>query len=234
VNVLLFVVPPIAGFFIGYLTNVLAIKMLFRPLKEIRIFGIRLPFTPGILPRQRKRLAVNIGEMVERELLTAEVLRKRLDNIDLEHFAGIVSGFLRRDDIRMELESKGRILLRGIMFKLNSVQRFILSAGQYNQTLEDKMPEIIDDLVNNLENLLKQESVKKKLLNAVDNQVENILHSIDVKTLVSDRIDSLDMLRVERIILDVLSNQLKWVEIFGGIIGFFIGVFQAGLTYLLR
>ncbi|MCL2229493.1 MAG: DUF445 family protein [Treponema sp.] len=233
-NVLLFVVPPIAGFLIGYLTNVLAIKMLFRPLKEIRLLGIRLPFTPGILPRQRKKLAVNIGEMVERELLTAEVLRKRLENVDLENFAHIVCAFLRREDIRLELESKGRMFLRNAMFKLNTVQRLVLSAGQYDQTLEDKMPQIIDDLVCNLENLLKQEDIRKKLMGAVDNQVENILSSIDVKTLVSDRIDSLDMLRVERIILDVLSNQLKWVEIFGGIIGFFIGIFQAGLTYLLR
>ena len=233
-NVLLFVVPPIAGFLIGYLTNVLAIKMLFRPLIEIRFLKIRLPFTPGILPRQRKKLAVNIGEMVERELLTADVLRKRLANIDLEHFTCIVTDFMRRDDIRMELESKGRMFLRNTMLKLNTVQRFLLSAGQYDQTLEDKMPEIIDDLVNNLENLLKQEDIRKKLLAAADNQVENILSSIDIKTLVSDRIDSLDMLRVERIILDVLSNQLKWVEFFGGVIGFFIGIFQAGLTYLLR
>ncbi|MDR1636833.1 MAG: DUF445 family protein, partial [Treponema sp.] len=71
-NWFFWLVPPLAGAFIGFLTNVLAIRMLFRPLKELRIFGIRLPFTPGILPRERRRLADSIGRMVERELLTPE------------------------------------------------------------------------------------------------------------------------------------------------------------------
>ena len=47
-TIVLFVVPPIAGAIIAYITNVIAIKMLFRPLNEIRVFGIRVPFTPGI------------------------------------------------------------------------------------------------------------------------------------------------------------------------------------------
>ncbi|MDR0302848.1 MAG: DUF445 family protein, partial [Treponema sp.] len=50
-------VPPIAGAIIGFVTNVVAIRMLFRPLKEIRFLGARLPFTPGILPKQRQKLA---------------------------------------------------------------------------------------------------------------------------------------------------------------------------------
>jgi len=233
-TVLLFVVPPIAGAIIAYSTNVIAIKMLFRPLKEYRVFGIRIPFTPGILPKQRNKLAQSIGAMVERELITAEVLRSRLSGIDLKGLARIVSGFLRREEIRKELEYKGRLLFRGIMVKLNSFQRFFLTAGQYDQTLNEKMPEIIEDLITSVENLLQDEKVKQKLLAAVDGQIENILSSIDIKTLVSNRIDSLDMLRVERIILDIMSNQFKWIYFFGGVLGFLIGLFQAGLTYFLR
>ena len=233
-TVLLFVVPPIAGAIIAYVTNVIAIKMLFRPLKEIRIFGIRVPFTPGVLPRQRKNLALSIGAMVERELITAEVLRSRLEQIDFSGFTQDICQFLRRDDIRKELESKGRILLRNIVYNLNSFQRFIVSASQYDQSLEEKMPEIIDDLIVNLENILQQDSTKKKMLAVIDGKIETILETINVKSLVCNRIDSLDMLRVERIILDVMSDQFKWIYIFGGILGFMIGLFQAVLTYFLR
>jgi len=229
-----FIIPPIAGAFIGYVTNVIAIRMLFRPLKEIRVFGIRLPFTPGILPRQRKKLAQSIGAMVERELLTAEVLRNRLATVDISIFSETVSQFLRRNDIRKEIESKGRILLRSIFSKLNTFQRLFVSAGQYDQTLEKKMPEIIEDLTVNLENLLKEDQIKKKIITAVDGQIENILSSINVKSLVSDRIDSLDMKRVERIILDVMSQQFKWVELFGGVLGFLLGLFQAAFTFFFR
>ena len=233
-TILLFVVPPIAGAIIAYTTNVIAIRMLFRPLREIRVFGIRLPFTPGILPRQRANLAQSIGSMVERELVTPEVLRERLSQIEIGELALTVTNFLRREDINREIQAKGRLLLRSIIIKLNTFQRFFISAAHYDQTLQDKMPEIIDDLISGLEKAMQEESVKKKLVGAIDGQVENILSSINIKSLVADRIDSLDMERVERIILDVISNQFKWIEIFGGILGFMIGLFQAVFTYFLR
>ncbi len=75
----IWIVPPLVGAVIGYFTNWLAIKMLFRPLKPINIGGFKLPFTPGILPRERLRLSDSVGETVSRELLTPEVFKARLD-----------------------------------------------------------------------------------------------------------------------------------------------------------
>jgi len=233
-RVLLFAIPPVAGAVIGYITNAIAIKMLFRPLNPIYIFKFKLPFTPGILPRQRKKLALSIGAMVERELLTAEVLRNRLANIDIKNFQGIIGDFLRRDDIRKEFESKGRILIRNIFSKMNTLQRFFISVGQYDQTIEEKMPEIINELITSVETLLQEDRIKAKILSAVDGQIENILASIDVKTLVADRIDSLDMEQVEKIILDVMSDQFKWINVFGGLLGFLIGLFQSTFTWFFR
>jgi uncharacterized membrane protein YheB (UPF0754 family) len=62
--------PPLLGAFIGYMTNYVAIKMLFRPLHPWKIFGLRVPMTPGVIPAQRHLLAENIGEMVGEHLLT--------------------------------------------------------------------------------------------------------------------------------------------------------------------
>lgn len=72
------IVPPLIGAIIGYCTNWLAIKMLFRPLKPVMLGSWKLPFTPGILPRERERLSVSIGETVSRELLTTQVFAERL------------------------------------------------------------------------------------------------------------------------------------------------------------
>jgi uncharacterized membrane protein YheB (UPF0754 family) len=63
--------PPLLGAFIGYLTNKVAIRMLFRPLKPWYVLGMRLPMTPGIIPSKRHELAENIGEMVGEHLMTA-------------------------------------------------------------------------------------------------------------------------------------------------------------------
>ena len=73
-SVLPWILPVVLGAVIGYITNAIAIKMLFRPLSEKRFLGIRIPFTPGIIPKQRYQLSDNIGEMVSNELITEEAL----------------------------------------------------------------------------------------------------------------------------------------------------------------
>ena len=77
-TVLPLALPPIVGAAIGYVTNAIAIKMLFRPLTEKRILGLKVPLTPGIIPRQRHQLAVSIGRMVSEKLLTEDSLRGQL------------------------------------------------------------------------------------------------------------------------------------------------------------
>jgi hypothetical protein len=95
------IVPPLVGAVIGYFTNWLAIKMLFRPLKPIYLGRFKLPFTPGILPAERARLSESVGETVSTELLSAEVFRSRLADEGLrskveEAIASILGTFLDR------------------------------------------------------------------------------------------------------------------------------------------
>ena len=78
--ILSWVLPPLLGAVIGYLTNALAIRMLFRPLRAWRLLGVRIPFTPGVIPRQREELAERIGRMVSSELLTSEVFSRRFES----------------------------------------------------------------------------------------------------------------------------------------------------------
>ncbi len=69
---------PLLGGVIGYITNDLAIRMLFRPRREIRIGSWRVPFTPGLIPRQRQRIAASIGSVISSELLDPATLRETL------------------------------------------------------------------------------------------------------------------------------------------------------------
>jgi len=75
-----YVISIIVGAIIGYVTNWLAIKMLFRPQKEIRIAGKRLPFTPGLIPKEKDRMAASVGKAIGEHLLTKETLIEALDN----------------------------------------------------------------------------------------------------------------------------------------------------------
>jgi hypothetical protein len=74
----LFLVPPAVGALIGLFTNWLAIKMLFRPLEARYLLGLRIPFTPGILPRERERIAESLADTVANDLLTQDSVEERL------------------------------------------------------------------------------------------------------------------------------------------------------------
>ena len=78
-SILAWLTPPFVGAFIGYMTNYVAIRMLFRPLKPWRILGIRLPMTPGVIPSKRHELAENIGEMVGEHLLTSADISRAIN-----------------------------------------------------------------------------------------------------------------------------------------------------------
>lgn len=83
-----YLITPIIGMIIGYITNALAIHMLFRPHNEVRIGRFRLPFTPGLIPKNRGRLASAIGDVVSRELLNPDVVRRTLLSDDMREKTG--------------------------------------------------------------------------------------------------------------------------------------------------
>ncbi len=305
------VLSPFLGAIIGYVTNALAIRMLFRPLEAKRIFGLRLPMTPGVIPKQRYVLAESIAQMVSERLITQDALERQIAtpgfreglhrNVselttqlismpveDLKHAAlpfsysaiqsfisellfsfmssrsfiyvvrditeklirvvadlrteeligieetasflvrrlypklldgrvrkalgralqswlqrhlqrntqiseiipeelvnsvvSVVATFLpdlvaallewlRSKDTKRDLESRGRILLKDILDKLNIVQKFFVSVTQYETTLAEKMPEIISDALDSLEAVLSDSDTRQKILATLRNSL---------------------------------------------------------------
>jgi uncharacterized membrane protein YheB (UPF0754 family) len=67
---------PLVGALIGYITNYIAVRMLFRPLEPVYIGRHRLPFTPGIVPRRKDELAVILGGAVVDRFFGADDLEE--------------------------------------------------------------------------------------------------------------------------------------------------------------
>ncbi len=76
-------VGPLVGAVIGYITNDIAIRMLFRPHQAKYIMGIHVPFTPGIIPKEKSRIATAIGKAISDNLMNREVLEKSLLSDDM-------------------------------------------------------------------------------------------------------------------------------------------------------
>ena len=93
-----FIIPPLIGGIIGYITNAVAIKMLFRPRHEVRVFGRRLPFTPGLIPREQARVARSIGSVISTQLLNTETLSEVLTSEEMtSKIRGGIEGLIERN-----------------------------------------------------------------------------------------------------------------------------------------
>lgn len=78
---MLYAVLGASGALIGWLTNVIAIWLLFRPRRGIRLGPWRLQ---GLLPRRQAEIARNIGQVLEKELLSPDDLIERLQSPELK------------------------------------------------------------------------------------------------------------------------------------------------------
>lgn len=73
---------PVIGAFIGWVTNLIAVKAIFKPYEPVRFFG--LPWAiQGVVPKRRGELARSIGEIVEKELLKVEDLMNQMKSPEI-------------------------------------------------------------------------------------------------------------------------------------------------------
>lgn len=89
-----YIITPLIGGVIGYITNDIAIKMLFHPHEAKYVMGHRVPFTPGIIPKEKARIARSLGDAISVNLMNKEVLEKTLLGDEMiEKMMASVDGF---------------------------------------------------------------------------------------------------------------------------------------------
>ena len=161
------IITPVLGAVIAYFTNWIAIKMLFRPYEQKQIFGLRLPFTPGLIPKEKPRLARQMGETLSRNVLTEEELVKAVTAPEVtDKLAALLDGFL--DEFRAgaydeQLESFCRVAsekLTAVLTDQNGAVNAVFS-GIIRKTAEGLGPKIAeafqkDDFRQNIESLLQK------------------------------------------------------------------------------
>ncbi|PHR29076.1 MAG: hypothetical protein COA36_05185 [Desulfotalea sp.] len=150
-----YIAPPLLGAFIGYLTNRVAIKMLFRPLHPWRIAGIRVPMTPGVIPAKRADLAVNMGELVGDHLLTSDEIGKGLQQeVFQDHLYtlidGRVKGLLETDlgNIREIVPQKFKAYLemgsRAVTYQLKGQLRSFIDSERFEKIIGEAVSDRLE------------------------------------------------------------------------------------------
>ncbi|MGL5082729.1 MAG: DUF445 domain-containing protein [Microcoleaceae cyanobacterium] len=141
--------PPILGGVIGYFTNDLAIKMLFRPYHPLKLAGRQVPFTPGLIPRNQERLAKRVSDTIMGSLLTPEELHnlaRRL--LETERMQATINWLLQLalDQVKVDTEQKTAKILAGILHDLlgESFPRVLRAWARQDDFLEPQINQVFD------------------------------------------------------------------------------------------
>lgn len=124
---------PLIGGIIGYFTNFIAVKMLFRPLKPVKIGNFTLPFTPGIIPKRKDKLAGAIGDAVGHNLFTRQDMQELFENDSVRN--SILQGVLTKVERAMDASIE------------EVAKKFVKE-----ETLERKKEDIVDMLTVKIKN----------------------------------------------------------------------------------
>ena len=159
-RILLYISPPILGGLIGYYTNDIAIKMLFRPYKVLYIFGRKVPFTPGLIPSNQERLGQNIANAIMKSLLTPEEMQNLARKLlQPERMQGGIFWLLRLvvDQVKGDKNPRSTKILAGILRDLlgESLPRLLKVLARQETFLETQIDQIFDQIL--LEFQLTQE-----------------------------------------------------------------------------
>ncbi len=288
------IIRPLIGAGIGYITNWIAVKMMFRPLHPIKIGKFTLPFTPGIIPKNQPKLAESIGNTISNNLLTDNDLKEVLlsdevkqyivsninssfnelkENtnsikdticqfINEENYCSSVSliesnisssiyetvleanlGHLISNQIEIAAKEKLKGSMLGFFGGNSIIDSFIPAINEkLDEYIKTNGQELINDMVkkeiekyssfsiSELSTNLKSINFdfKEIIINAyeklVDTKVSEFLKAINISKIVSEKIKAMDVLELEKLLLDIMKKELNALVNLGAIIGFILGL----------
>ncbi|APD07116.1 UPF0754 membrane protein [Flavobacteriaceae bacterium UJ101] len=163
-------IPLIAGT-IGWVTNKIAVLMLFHPKNPIKIIGIEVQ---GIFPKRQLDIANRIGEMVAENLLSHDVVKQKVfttENINL-----VKNTIEAKLDTYLEYDLKETYPIASIF--VSSKKRL-----QIKEKIVSEVDHTIADLQNNFETYLSEkvnikEMVTEKIASLDSDEVNDLMTTV--------------------------------------------------------
>lgn len=293
-TILEIIAGPAIGAVIGYCTNYIAVKMLFRPLKPVKIGNKTLPFTPGIIPKGQGRMARALGQAVGEHLLTKEDFEKMLLSEDIKN--AVVDAVLQKIEKLKDTEAS----LVEFLSQYTGQEEYDLMRDKLEDYITEKITEGVenldigaiiveegtkeikekfkggmlsmflnDDLIqsvatpigNKVDEYIKEnreEKIRpavvaqlaaaenksvaqwveifpvsdKKFRQIIENiyvkfvneKAEELAEKFHVAEIVEEKINAMDVLELENLLLGIMKKELNAVVSLGAVIGFILGL----------
>ena len=198
-NIIRILILAVIGGLIGYITNVIAIKLIFRPINPIKIPILNIEII-GMIPKRKTEIATNIAKVVEEQFISVDEIT---DNIITEQDKQHIIDYIK---VRVKLILSEKMTLIPSTIR-NLVQNYV------SEIIEDEIREGIDELSEEM-------IIKTK-------------NRINIKEIIENKINELDLYDLETIILQIVKNELRHIEVLGLILGFFIVIVQGIITIFI-
>lgn len=188
------------GALIGWITNLLAVKLLFRPFEPVNIPLLNIKIQ-GLIPKRRSEVAASIGKTIENDLLSIEDIISQLMNST------------NKEEILLVIKSK------------------------INQIISERLPSMIPSAFKGMiqkyiEDIINQEGEKiiSEIMEAI---IDRGISTIQLSQMIEEKINEFPMDKLEKVVVSIANEELKHIEILGGILGFIIGLLQGMIIVFL-
>lgn len=169
------IIFPLVGALIGYATNWLAVKMLFRPRKPTGIGPFQFQ---GVVPRRQEALADSIAETVQDELISAKDV------------AALVQKIATSEDVRQKLQKKVDTLIADQLQSLGPMASFLPTdlVEKIKRRIEEEVFAFVEEMGEDLHGVLGREldvkgKVRERILAFELDQMEQLVLRVARKEL---------------------------------------------------
>jgi len=165
---------PVISAFIGWITNLIAIKMLFHPRLPIKILGITIQ---GIFPKRQEQFAVKLGKLVSEELLSFKDIEQKItDPGNIKAMIPLIENHIDRF-LREKLSETMPMLSMFIGDKtIDKIKEVFLAE------LENLFPVIMKSYLGKLQTELDLEAIVTEKVKAFSSEkLEQILYQVMAK-----------------------------------------------------
>lgn len=224
------IIPLLVGAVIGYITNDIAIKMLFHPRRALYIGKWRVPFTPGLIPKQKERVARSIGNVISTQLLNSDVV---LDTLTSDAMVAKVRGRLEGlveenryneatvEELLLQLSSR-EVVEQIIMALKTDASELIyrkLSTMEFGEhmskvllgKMKDKMKSPLFSLISSMIDDEAVDSMSKSLGELIDHVIEDNSEDI-IRNLIDTEIDKIKNARISDLIEEYQEKIPKMID----------------------
>ncbi len=188
---------PLIAAFIGWLTNYLAVKMLFHPREEIRVLGFPIQ---GVFPKRQDVLAAKLGDVVATELFSAEEVIEKLKAAS--HSTEMLDFIAPRVEQMITQDLPKQIPMLAMVLNAELVETL-------KNTVMGLLTPLIDGMLEKIQGRLEQD--------------------LDVRGIVEAKVSGFSGERLEEMLNAIMKREFRFIEILGGVLGFFIGCVQVAL-----